>query len=78
MGAKINGSEAYQIAIKMGYDVSYPRFLKWMKEKGISLQPTGSGGGYIIDKARLMKLLNFSDNSLVGGRQGRPPKKEEL
>lgn len=78
MGTKVNGSEAYQIAIKQGYDVSYPRFLKWMKEKGISSQPTGSGGGYVVDRDQLMKLLSFSDNSLMSGRQGRPPKKEVL
>lgn len=54
----INGSDAYKIYISRGGGLSYPSLLKLMKEAGISDQPTGTYGGYIIKKAALEAFLN--------------------
>ena len=49
----INGSEAFKEAVKRGYSKSYPTFLKWMRDSGLGIQPTGKGA-MMVDKRRFL------------------------
>ncbi len=57
MPTYINGSEAWRLIVKLGYDVSYPTTLKWLRENGLARQITGKYGTIIIDKDLLEKTL---------------------
>ena len=53
----INASEAHSIMIRMGLSISYPTALKFLKESGLSCQPTGRYGQVLVDKEGLEKKL---------------------
>jgi hypothetical protein len=49
----INASQAHKLLILAGINMSQPTANKWLMEKGLAEQPTGPGGGYVVDKTKL-------------------------
>jgi|GEM_PF-6905816 len=53
----INGSDAYRRYIEAGGGISYPTFLKLLKDKQLAIQPTGKQGAYIVHHERFKQWL---------------------
>jgi hypothetical protein len=49
----INSSQAHNLMVRAGIDISYPTAIKRMMEAGVAEQPTGYRGGVLVDVGKL-------------------------
>lgn len=69
----INASEAYKIMVRMGYSMSYPTAIKWLRDNGLGRQPTGAYGQIQVDEELLRETM--TKNSPDPKRKRAKPRK---
>ncbi len=71
MTTMISGSMAWKILIKLGYDLSYPTALKWLRENGLASQIGGKYSTVLVDKERLERTIKSKKSVTIENRK--PP-----
>jgi len=71
MTTTINGSTAWKILVKLGYDLSYPTALKWLRENGLATQAGGKYSTVLVDKELLEKTIRQKKKVVIENRK--PP-----
>lgn len=76
MGVQINASTAWKILVRLGYEMSYPTALKWLRENGLAQQTTGRYGTIMVDKDLLEKTIKLKKKVQIENRKLPGRKKE--
>lgn len=77
MGVQINGTTAWKILVRMGYEMSYPTALKWLRENGLAQQATGRYGTITVDRDLLEKTVRLKKRVRIENRKPPGRKKED-
>jgi hypothetical protein len=75
MGEKINASRAWKIMIRLGYELSYPTALKWLRENNLANQFMRYGT-IIVDKEQLELVLRTKKSVKIENRRSPGRKKD--
>lgn len=73
----INASTAWKILVRLGYEISYPTAVKWLRENGLAQQTTGKYGQILVDRKHLERTIKLKKSVKIENRQPSGRKKEE-